>query len=352
MTKEEEVVYNYGNVTGERTMVSLKQLAKETHLSVSTVRRALNDLPDINPRTRRKVSRIAKRLGYRPNLLARGLVTKRTGIIGVSIPDIQLSFYPELIKGVESTLKDKGYRLILWDSEGTLEGLLKGMDIFRDYMVEGIVLVPVPGKKMIINKKLKDISLPYVFVDEYIHPKANFVVTDDVEGGMLATSHLISLGHKRIAHFSGPLENSSASARLTGYKNALEEAGLNFNKRLLFQSDFTIKSGIGCAGKLLNNNISATAIFCANDAAAVGCMKLLLSRGIKIPQDIAIVGYGNLNYSDFLKIPLTTISQPAGDMGRFSANMLFEIIEGKRKNKKQIFLKTELIVRESSVTKI
>ena len=334
-------------------MVSLKQLAEEVHLSISTVRRALNDHPDVNHRTKLKVSRIAKRLGYRPNLLARGLITKRTSIIGVSVPDIQISFYPELIKGIEAVLKDKGYRLILWDSEGTLEGLLKGLDIFHDYMVEGAVIVPVPGKsKGIIKKAIKDLSFPYVFADEYIDIRANFVVTDDLEGGRMVTSYLISLGHKKIAHFSGPIEDSSAFARLTGYKKALEEAKLNFNKKLLFQSDFTMESGYRCAERFLQNNSSVTAIFCANDAVAIGCMKLLLNRGISIPQDIAIIGYGNLNYTDFLKIPLTTISQPAQEMGRTSANMLFEIIEKKKKQHRQIFLKTELIIRESSGGKI
>lgn len=330
-------------------MVSLRQLAKETHLSISTVRRALNDMPDVNRRTKLKVSRIAKRLGYRPNLLARGLITRRSAIIGVSVPEIQLSFYPEIIKGIEVVLKGKGYRLILWDSEGTREGLLKALDTFHDYMVEGIILVPVPGKeKRRINKALKDSSIPYVFVDEYIDPKANFVVTDDVEGGKRATSHLISLGHKRIAHFSGPMEDFSASARLSGYKKALEEAEIKFDRKLLFQDDYILEGGYKCAEKFLSSNFSATAIFCANDAVAIGCMKLLLSRGINIPRDIAIVGYGNINYTDFLKIPLTTISQPAREMGRVSANILLERINGKKKQSRQIFLKTGLIIRESS----
>lgn len=330
-------------------MVVLEQLAREANLSISTVRRALNDLPDVNRRTALKVSRLAKRLGYRPNLLARGLITKRTGIIGVSIPDIQLSFYPEIVKGIEAVLKKRGYRLILWDSEGTLEGLLKALDIFSDYIVEGAILVPVPGKdKKIINKRLKDISFPYVFVDEYIDSKANFVVTDDIKGARMATSYLISLGHTRIAHFSGPLKEYSAFARFTGYKEALKEAGLNFDKELLFQSDFTVEGGIKCANKFLSNNFSATAIFCANDALAVGCMKVLLSRDIKIPQDIAIVGYANIQYSDFLKIPLTTITQPAMEIGRIGTKILLEMIEGKRKGHRQIFLKTDLIIRESS----
>ena len=334
-------------------MITLDKLSRETHLSISTVRRALKNLPDVDLRTKRKVSCAAKKFGYRPNLLARGLITRRTGVIGVSVPDIQLSFYPELIKGIESELKTKEYRVILWDSEGTAESLINGLEIFRDYMVEGVIFVPVPGKdKKVIKRKIRELSVPYVFVDEYIDSRSNFVVTDDEEGGKTAVSYLISLGHRTIAHFSGPLEDSSALNRLNGYKKALSEAKIKFNHRSLFESDFTEKGGYECADNLLDNNTDVTAIFCANDAMAIGCMKLLLSRNVEVPQEMAVVGYGNyLNYGDFLKIPLTTISQPAKEMGRISASMLIETIEGKLKQSRHVFLKTKLITRESSGSK-
>lgn len=330
-------------------MVGIKRIAQETDVSISTVRRALNGLADINPKTKKKILETARRLNYQKNLLASSLVKKKTYIIGVIIPDIELSFYPGLILGIERANKSANYRLLLYHSDYTLSGLLEGMNTFTGYRVDGMLIVPVPCRaKNKIASYLKKLKVPGVFIDEYFDDlNISFVSTDDSRGARKAVGYLVGLGHSRIAHFAGNLEDITAQKRLEGYRSELGKAGIAYRKNLVLETGATRKSGEESAKRLLAMHKVPTAVFCYNDAVAIGAMKVFIEQGLGVPEDISIIGYGGLSDTDMLKTPLSTVSQPAREIGEKAARILIAEIEGKNKKKQKVLLDTKLIVRES-----
>ncbi len=330
-------------------MIGIKEIAQAANVSVTTVRRALNDLSDINLRTKQKVLKTAKQLNYQKNLLASSLVKNKTHIIGVIIPDIEISFYPSLILGIERANNSADYRLLLYHSDYTLEGFLKGIDAFAGYRVDGMIIVPVPSReKNKIVSYLKKMKRPYVFVDEYFDDvNISFVSTDDRPGAIKAIEYLVGLGHRRIAHFSGNLEDITAQKRLSGYKTGLKKAGISCDKNLVIESGVTRQAGREAARKILAMDKLPTAVFCYNDMVATGAMKMFLDNGLRIPEDISIIGYAGLPDTDMLKVPLSTVYQPAREMGARAAQLLIDEIERRPKKKQKVLLKTELIIRES-----
>jgi len=333
--------------------VTIKEIARETGLNPSTVSRALNNSKRVNEATKRRVSEVAKKLGYHPNMMARGLVLKKTDTIGFMI-NKSLSrslapgfFYEMIMEGVEEEVKKYGHHLNFSTIENNLEGKSFLLKMIRENRVDGLILAGCRIDKKIILA-LKKEKIPLVLVDNHLgKEKINCVVTDNINGAYEAVTHLIKLGYKRI-YFLGETQNDlSFSERFEGYKSALKEYGLNCNERLV-QRDI-INPGEECISlkKLLDNPILPMAIFAANDGRATEAMRIIKEKKLKIPQDIAIVGFDDEKYAPYTDLPLTTVRVFKREMGRVAGRRLMKIIKDKNNPPIKNIMSTQLIVRES-----
>ena len=332
--------------------VTMKDIAEALGVSIGTVSKVLRDHPDISSETRERVRQRMKELNYRPNLTARALVTGRTYSIGLIVPDLVHPFFGEIGKGLSRVLHKKGYNLILSSSEEDPEMERRGIDQLLARRVDALILAS--AEKDADNlRHLERQSTPYILIDR--RPpglKTNFIGVDDEEIGILATEHLIDMGCRLIAHISGPAI-STTLGRLRGYQRALDRHGLSIGSEYVVIRDHgdeeSDRTGYEAMKKLLTLDRPPDGVFCCNDPTAMGAMEAAMEQGIRIPQDLAVVGAGNVRYSKFLRMPLTTIDQQCEDMGDRAGKLALRLIESKAAPKVQtILLKPSLVVRESS----
>ena len=331
------------------SQVTIRDVAEATGFSVNTVSRALNDKPDVNAETKRAILETAKKLGYRPNKLARGLRSNKTQTIGVVVTDVANPFFGALVKGVEETAREHGYSIILQDTDEDYEREEEAIQVMLAEQVDGLLITPVQTKRKTIER-LKKAGLPFVLLGRYFDDlETDYVVTDDVQGGFLATEHLIKQGHERIALINGPLYISSARERLQGYKKALVNYEIDLDAALLKSGAVTIEDGYNFAKSLLAQNPQPTAVFAYSDFVALGVMKAIREAGLGIPGDIAVVGYDDVDFSSCLEVPLTTVRIPKKALGKKAT----ELLENKLKNEEdtsraEIKLDVQLIIRKST----
>lgn len=332
--------------------VTIKDIAKLANVSITTVSRVINNKSEgVSEETRNRILQLVKELGYQPNAIARGLVTKKTKTIGLIIPDISNPFFPDIARGVEDSAHIYGYNVFLCNTDDNLEKESEYINALKEKYVDGIIFTSsAPSNYEHIMELIKS-GVPVIMMDRRIESEDIYgVFIDNYEGGYLATKHLIDLGHRKIACITGPLNVRNARERLAGYKKGLLENGLEVDEELIFEGDYKINSGIVGTEKLLNNNKDITAIFACNDLMAYGAYETIRSYGYKIPDDISIVGFDDIQLSQILEPQLTTIRQPAYDMGLTAARMLIKLIEGKKLNKKIVTFKPQLIIRQSTGT--
>jgi len=332
--------------------LTIRDIAREAGVSINTVSRALNDKPDISDKTKERVLETVKRLGYRPNRLARGLRSNKTGTIGVVVTDIANPYFAALVKGVGKAAKEHNYSIILQDTDEDYEKEREAVQTMLAEQVDGLLITPVQtGKETIIE--LQESGLPFVLLGRHFDDlETDYVATDDIRGGFLATEHLIRQGHERIALLGGPLHISSAKERFQGYKEALERYGLELDERLIETGAITMRDGYATAKSLLSCEPRPTAIFAYSDFVALGIVKAIREAGLKIPDDIAIVGYDDIEFSSCLEVPLTTVRIPKEEIGRQAVEILLEKMAkpdgaGQFRGVK---LEVELVVRESTAT--
>ena len=330
--------------------VTIKDIAKLANVSITTVSRVINNKSEgVSEETRNRILQLVKELGYQPNAIARGLVTKKTKTIGLIIPDISNPFFPDLARGVEDSAHIYGYNVFLCNTDDNLEKESEYINALKEKYVDGIIFTSSSIPKHEHIMELVKSGIPIVIMDRRVDSEDIYgVFLDNYEGGYIATKHLIDLGHKKIGCITGPLYTKSAKERLEGYKKALVENGMDVDERLIFEGDYKINSGIIGTEKLLGNNENVTAIFACNDLMAYGAYKTIRSYGYKIPDDISIVGFDDIQLSQILEPQLTTIKQPAYDMGLTAARMLIKLVEGKKLKKKIINFKPQLIIRQST----
>jgi LacI family transcriptional regulator len=293
-----------------------------------------------------------KERNYRPNLTARALVTGRTYSIGFIVPDLVHPFFGEVGRGLSRVLHKKGYNLMISSSEEDHQMERRGIDQLLARRVDALILAS-SEKDADGLRHLKEQRTPFILIDR--RPaglKANFIGVDDEEVGVLATQHLIDMGCRRIAHISGPAI-STGLGRLRGYQRALQQQGLSVDSESVIsrehgdeESDCT---GYEAMKKLLALEHPPDGVFCYNDPTAMGAMEAALEQGIRIPQEIAVVGAGNVRYAKFLRVPLTTIDQQCEDIGDRAGKLALRLIESKTASKLQtILLKPRLVIRASS----
>lgn len=330
--------------------VTMKDIAEELGVSIGTVSKVLRDHPDISPETRQRVRKRMKELNYRPNLTARALVTGRTYSIGFIVPDLVHPFFGEVARGLSRVLRKKGYNLIISSSEEDQELERRGIDQLLARRVDALILAS-SEKDADSLRHLENQKTPYILIDR--RPaglKTNFIGVDDEEVGILAAQHLIDMGCRLIAHISGPAI-STALGRLKGYQRALHRHGLSVDSRYVITRDHgdeeSDRSGYQAMKKLLTLERPPDGVFCYNDPTAMGAMEAALEHGLRIPQDLAVVGAGNVRYASFLR--MTTIDQQCEDIGDRAGKLALRLIESKAAPKLQtILLKPRLIVRQSS----
>ncbi len=325
--------------------VTLRMVAEKAGVSVNTASRAINNKPDINIETKKLVLKIAKELGYIRNAAAVALRTKKTGTIGVVIEDNRNPFYAEVLNGMEVAAREKNYHIILTNTQRDYKKEEEAINLLLAKRVDGLLITPVQDRDDDI-KKLIDANIPFVVVGrDFENIELDAVYNDEVKGGFLATEYLIKKGHKRIALIDGFLYKSPAKGRLEGYKKALKKYGISMDDALVSVGDIDIKDGYHRTKQMLEKDLDFTAIFAYNDMMAFGAMQAIKEKGLRIPQDIGLVGYDDIPFSSFISPPLTTIRLRKQDLGAESVKLLLSHINGKLKKMKKVMLDVELITR-------
>jgi len=332
--------------------VRIVDIATRLNISTSTVSRALKDHPDISPRTKSAVKILAEELHYEPNIVAQSLRTNRTHTIGVIIPNFLHYFFSAVISGIESIAIDSSYNVMVCQSN---DSYLKEKSIVRSFLsnrVDGLlVAVSHETRDFEHFELLKDRGIPLIFFDRDCGSiLGHKVLVTDQQGAFEAVEHMISVGCKRIAFIGGPENLSICQKRLQGYLEALEIHNLPLDNSIIVYSDFSPEVTQKCTERLMNLSKPPDGIFAITDPDAVVVIQTLKKRGIKIPNDIAIVGYGNDRVAQIIEPSLTTIAQNPFEMGRAVANLFLDEVNDDEKNMvpKTLLLKTRLIGREST----
>lgn len=333
--------------------VTIKDIASELGLSTSTVSRALTGGGEIRESTRQKIRETAQRLGYHPNLLARNLSSHRSGIIGIIVPEFETGFFPRIILGIQDELSRSGYRVLITQSGESAAKERENLELLLGNMVEGIIasVTKEGGNEEFFQTVIKR-GIPVVFFNRvYDLPRASKVMLDDRLLAREATTHLLSQGCRRIAHFTGPLNMQVARNRLAGYRDALKEQGAAVQENLVIESGFNYEDGYNATLKILAEmSPLPDAIFCFNDNLAIGAMKALKEAGRRIPEDIAVVGFSETDLSTLVEPPLTTVAQPRYRMGAEAAKIIVEQIQTHgRSLPVNLILNAEVHLRASSV---
>jgi len=331
---------------------TIKDIARKANVSHTTVSRALNDKSRIKNETKEKILSIAKELNYRPDFIARSLVMRRTKTLGLVITTIANPFYTELSQGIETTAIRLGYNIILCSTNYDLATEKKYIDMLQSKGVDGIIFTSAHMGDPNIIELAKE-GFPTILVnrrtyDPVVRNKIDYVGVDNIRGGFLAVEHLIKLGHKRIGVIGGSSESSVGFERLEGGKKALAAYGLKVMDDYFLEGDFLRGSGYEGGKKFLKMDERPTAIFATNDYMALGIYQAVLEADIRVPEEIALIGFNDIEFSSIKGIELTTVGQKKYEMGALAVKTLVERIEGQRVGSpEELILQPELIVRKT-----
>ncbi|KJF45407.1 LacI family DNA-binding transcriptional regulator [Draconibacterium sediminis] len=339
----------------QKPEITIHDIAKKLNISASTVSRALKDNPLISEATRQKIKKAAIEMGYRPNVMAANLRTRRTNTIGVIVPLINRHFFSSVISGIEDVAYKQGFAVTISQSNDNLEKESTIAHTLFANRVDGLILsIGMETQSYDHLKLFSERNIPLVFFDRIVDEiPAHKIVVDDFGGAYRATQHLIEQGRKKVAHIGGPLNLQIYAKREAGYRKAISDAGLQINENQILHNSLTREDGLNAIKKILKTKERPDAIFCANDTTALSAIIHLNEKGIKVPEDIAIVGFSNEPFSELVTPSISTIKQPGFEMGQKAAELLIKQIGSKTKpkNYETIMMETELIVRNSSQQK-
>jgi len=330
--------------------ITIKDIARELGISPSTVSRALKDHPDISQETKRLVNELATKYNYKPNIIALSLRSQRSNVIGVIIPELVHYFFSSVISGIEEVANSHGYSVMISQSGEDFNREVAACDVFLNSIIDGLIVsVSKETNDYSHFKKFEDEGIPIVFFDRIIEEiHSDRVIIDDFDGAYQATEHLIIQGRRKIVHFSGPQNRLIGQNRLNGYLKAMRDNGVVIDEKLIIHCD-TFQSALVETQKLIDSGVKFDSIFTVNDFTAAGVIKILTRNGIKIPQDVSVVGFGDDQTSMMVEPTLTTVSQPGYEMGKKAMEQLIRRITQTRQEPPATeILKTQLIVRESS----
>ena len=329
---------------------TIDDIAKSLGISTSTVSRALADHADVKEETKKEVKRIAAELQYFPNPIARSLKSSRTMTIGVIVPEIKHDFFSSAISGIEDIAYNAGYTIIVCQSNESYEREVLNTNVLMHHRVAGVIVSISQNTKSsdhfqdLLNKKI-----PLVFFDRVRDDvEASKVVIDDYSSAYRAVTHLIQRGYKKIAHLAGPKELDICMKRHAGYVDALNDSQMTLRTEFVCYGGLHEQDGYNSMNILLKGDDPPDAIFAVNDPVAIGAFQRIREAGLKIPGDVAIVGFSNNKITALVDPPITTVNQPSFEMGKKAAEILIEQIEGKDKTIRTVILDAELIERGST----
>ena len=337
----------------KKTEATIHDIARALKISASTVSRALKDNPHISEATKEKIRKMAEEMGYRPNVLASSLRTKRSNTIGVIVPHINRHFFSSVVSGIEEVAYKAGFAVTIAQSNDSYQKEIHIARALYDGRLDGIILSFAMETHTFGHlKAFAESHIPMVFFDRVADEiEANKIVVDDFGGGRMATEHLISEGCRNIAHVSGPLHLKIYENRLKGYLAALQNAGLNPPAGGILHNRLTRADGEEALIQLLTLKPLPDAVFCANDTTALSIISKLRNTSIKVPDDLAVVGFSNEPFSESVTPSISTIDQPGYQMGVKAAELLISEIRGEISSKdyRTYIMPTKLIIRESSI---
>ncbi len=307
---------------------TIKDVAKKANVSVATVSRVINKLPGYTQKTGKKVLQTINELGYYPNELARSLVGKRIDTIGVLMPDLSSMVASEILKGIEDAAHKNNHSIVICNTDSNGIRTIKYLKILRNKQIDGILIVSEKLKKKYIDM-IDDMNMQVVLISSYYNKNLTYIKVDDEKAAYDATNYLIKNGHTNIGMIAGTKDDTIAGTpRVNGFLKAISDNNLIFKKNNLIYGDFSFDSGKECFMKLIKRSPDITAIFCASDEMAVGAITVAFDLGIKIPEQISLIGYDNTKLSQMVNPSLTTISQSFYAMGYQGLNMLIDKING------------------------
>lgn len=334
-----------------RRPVTIKDVAKAAGVGISTVSRALNDSGSVHPETRERIRRVTEELGFRPNAVAKSMVTKSSGTLGLVVPDLRNPYFPVLAQGLEDTASTVGYTVMLGNSANDTEREWSFVRTAMAKQVEGLIFTGTATGEDLVRTVLES-GVAVVSADITLKHLTDVIWIDHVEGGRLATAHLISLGHRQIAHVAGPHWARAARERFEGYQVAMQEAGLPIDPDLITHGDFQTESGSIATQALFTGTKRPTAIYAGNDLMAIGALKALAQLGIRVPDDVAVIGHGDGPYAAWWNPPLSSVAEPLYEWGRAAMDLLVTRISGEYTGPPRCrLLRPALQVRDSSVAR-
>jgi LacI family transcriptional regulator, galactose operon repressor len=326
---------------------TIKDVAREAGVSVATVSRVLNDKGPIRPETRQRILEVAARLGYAPDPTARSLSTRKTGTIGVLLPDLYGEFFSEVIRGLDLAARRSGYHILVSSSHSDRSEVEAVLRTLRG-RVDGLIVMSPEADARALQANLPA-TLPIVLLSCRVEGSSFDSINLDNYGGALAmVRHLAALGHRRIAHVTGSPGNYDAWERLHGYRDAMQMLAPEGTEALELEGDFSEQSGDRAGREILRMNPRPTAVFAANDAMAIGLLHAFQEAGVHVPEDVAVTGFDDIPIARFLTPPLTTVGVGIADLGALAIQRLLSAMErGEARERRHDVLPTTLVVRGS-----
>ncbi|MBB6054321.1 ribose operon transcriptional repressor RbsR [Tolumonas osonensis] len=329
-------------------MATMKDVARLAGVSTSTVSHVVNSTRFVSDEIRERILKAVAELNYSPSALARSLKINQTRTLGMMVTTSNNPFFAEVVAGVERICYQRGYTLVLCNTEGDPERLRHNLEVLLQKRIDGLLLMCTEGRSASAEVFGRHPAVPTVVMDwGPLNSQADRIQDNSALGGYLATRHLIEQGHRRIGLISGPIDKLPAQSRQEGYRRALTEAGLPYRQDYVVTGDFEFAGGISGMQQLLALPEPPTAVFAGNDVSAVGVYQALYRAGLRVPQDISVIGYDDIELARYLTPPLTTIHQPQEELCRQAVDILLDRIQGADDAPRLISLEPTLIRRES-----
>lgn len=329
-------------------MTTIHEVAKKAKVSSTTVSHVINNTRYVSPILRERVERAMSELNYKPNALARSLRLGQTHTLGLILPDSANPFFAEIGHAIEAAAFERGYSVILCNTENDQTKELLYTEVLENKQVDGMIFVATGGNQDALSSIVHK-GLPLVVVDREMGGLGlDTVTTTNYQGGLIATQHLIDLGHKIIGCVTGPSDITPSAERVNGYCDALDNARLNSPENMIVRGDFHAPSGFAAATQLFQQQPRPTALFVCNDMMAIGALQAAAKLGLRVPDDAAIVGFDNIELATYTIPPLTTISQPKQQIGQTAIQLILGRMSDPSLSPRHEVLETRLVIRESS----
>lgn len=329
-------------------MASIKDVALRARVSTTTVSHVVNRTRFVSDPVRHEVEAAIRELNYVPSAVARSLKSNSTKTIGMLIPNCSNPYFAEIVRSVEDHCFGAGYTLILCNTDDEPHRQSAYLQALTEKRIDGMIIIST-GEGKDFQRMLHGLPIPMVLLDREIDEvNCDLVETAHLQGGLIATEHLIGLGHRRIACLAGPANLNSSAQRIEGWRSALANAGLAAPPELLWHSDFTSQGGFNTMQAILASPLAPTAVFVCNDLMSIGALSAAHQAGIQIPQQMSLIGFDDIELAQFASPALTTIAQPKQRIGIAAVDMVLERIQGGRVQARQVILLPELIVRNST----